>query len=628
MVVVPFSKVFYVVFKIINMNAELQDNATSEKLPQSFLARISLTLIGLMAVIPFLQYHHARPIPAFYTEYLAFVLGIAALFLFLSGRYWRNVAIPWIVFAPLGLFIVMLLQMNLGMPAYYEMQIIALFYLLWAILLIILGAVLQKEFGLKAISVVLAWFFLVGGEISAAIGILQHFNIQSFLDSLIAEKNFAAIYGNLGQTNHFATYISLALASLIFLFAAARVPIWGAISLALPLLFVLALSGSRSSGIYLFAVLVLSILLYWRGTACTEGVLAKRRLLTASFLQIIGFVFMQWLVQTSIFASPTGTVTVVDRIFDHATNSSIRFYLWKEAWYIFLQEPLLGVGTGEFAWHHFQLAAVFKNPEIFGIYNNAHNIILHLLAETGLVGTLPVIGGIIIWIVGIYKVKRQSLDLALWWLLALVGIVGLHSLHEFPLWYGHYLGIFAFLLGAGETRFISIKLPHIGKLITLLLLVLGSWVMVAVEQDYSQIESILNTGDSRKRSLTSFHSSALKELHQKTLLAPYVDYALSSAMELNQEKLELKLKVNQRVMKFHPSGPVTYKHAVLLALNGEDEAAIKQVEHATLAYPNELGKFANSLKSLEIKSSMVALKHLEDWVDRKLKEKEKLELNL
>ena len=216
------------------MNEELKDNVSSGKYSQSFLARISLTLIGLMVVIPYLQYHHARPIPAFYTEYIAFVLGTAALVLFLAGRYWRNIALPWIVFAPLGLFIVMLLQMNLGMSAYYEMQIIALFYLLWAMLLITLGAVLQKEFGLKAISIVLAWFFLVGGEISATVGILQHFNIQSFLDSLIAEKNFAAIYGNVGQTNHFATYISLALTSLIFLFSASKIPIWGAISLAHP----------------------------------------------------------------------------------------------------------------------------------------------------------------------------------------------------------------------------------------------------------------------------------------------------------------------------------------------------------------------------------------------------------
>ena len=603
------------------MNEELKENPASGKALQSLLARISLALIGLMTVIPFLQYHHARPIPAFYTEYFAFVLGMAALILFLAGRYWQNMSLPWIAFAPLGLFVVMLLQMNLGMPAYYEIQIIVLLYLLWATLLVMLGAVLRKEFGLKVVSIVLAWFFLAGGEISAIVGIFQHFNIRSFLDIFIAVKNNAAVYGNIGQTNHFATYISLALASLIFLFSASRIPVWVAILLALPLLFVLALSGSRSPGVYLFAVLVLSILLYWRGTLCTEGDVAKRRLLMASFLQIIGFVFMQWLVQTSLFVTSTGTVTGVERIFDQATNSSIRFYLWKEAWHMFLQSPLLGVGAGQFAWHHFQLAAVFKNPEIIGIYNNAHNIVLHLLAETGLVGTLPVIGGVVIWIIGIYKVKRQSLDLALWWLLALAGIVSLHSLHEFPLWYGHYLGITAFLLGVGETRFIPIRLPHIGKLIMLLILVLGSWVLVTVEQDYRQIESIMPTQNNQNKSLTDTHSTVLQALHQKTLLSPYVDYALSSAMELNQEKLGLKLKVNQRVMKFHPSGPITYKHAVLLALNGEDEASIVQAEYAALAYPNELGKFANSLKMIEDESDGV-LKNLRIWVDKKLKKRE------
>lgn len=609
------------------MNEKLESSAISRRKVNLFLARISLILIGLMVVIPFLQYHHARPIPAFYTEYIAFVLGMAALLLLLTGEYWQNLELPWIVFAPLGLFIVMLLQMNLGMSAYYETQIIVLFYLLWAMFLIILGAVLQKEFGLKVISIALAWFFLTGGEISATIGIFQHFNIHTFLDDFIAAKNNAAVYGNIGQTNHFATYISLALVSLIFLYSASRMPLWVVILLAFPLLFVLALSGSRSSGVYLFAVLVLSILLYWRGTACTEGIVAKRRLLTASFLQIVGFVFMQWAVQTNFLVAPTGTVTGVERIFDHATNSSIRFYLWKEAWHMFLQSPVLGIGIGQFAWHHFQLAAVFNNPEILGIYNNAHNIVLHLLAETGLAGTLPVIGGIVVWIFGIYKVKRQSLDLSLWWLLAIAGVVALHSLHEFPLWYGHFLGITAFLLGAGETRFISIRLPHLGKLITLLLLVLGSWVLVIVEQDYRQIESIMPAQNNQNKSLTNTNIAVLQKLHQKTLLSPYVDYALSSAIELNQEKLDLKLKVNQRVMKFHPSGPVTYKHAVLLALNGEDKAAIEQAEYAALAYPNDLGNFAHSLKLLDTDSTG-ALKNLEIWVDKKLKEKERFDMYL
>lgn len=604
------------------MNDELIESTTNgNNISPSFAARVSLFLIGLMGVLPFLQYHHARPIPAFYTEYIAFFLGTAALTLFLAGRYWKNIELPWIVFAPLGLFAVMLLQMNLGMTAYYEIQVIALLYLLWAMLLVMLGAVLRKEFGLTVISVVLAWSFLVGGELSAIVGILQHFNIHSFLDDFIAAKNFAAVYGNVGQTNHYATHICLALASLVFLFAAARLPIWSVIPLVLPLLLVLSLSGSRSSGIYLFAVLALSLILYWRGTVCTEGYVAKRRLVITSFLLITGFVMMQWLLaQAPIFVAPTGSITVVDRIFDQASGTSARFYLWQEAWHMFLQSPILGIGTGQFALHHFYLSMLFQSPEITGIYNNAHNLVLHLMAETGLAGTIPVVGGCVLWLLGLYSVRRKSIDLSLWWLLAIVGIIAIHSLHEFPLWYGHFLGPVAFLLGVGETRFISMQLPHIGKLVTLLILVLGWGVMVTMEQDYRQLESTMPTRDNQNRSLTGHNRNTLQALHQRTLLSPYVDYALSSTMELNQEKLDLKLKVNQRVMGFNPSAPVTFKQAVLLALNGKHEAAIEQAENAALAYPNELEKFADSLMLLKIEYPEL-IEPLEDWANRKIKEK-------
>ncbi|MCH6584252.1 MAG: hypothetical protein IH810_00150, partial [Proteobacteria bacterium] len=78
------------------MNEELIESTANGNTSPSLAARISLSLIGSMAVLPFLQYHHARPIPAFYTEYIAFFLGMVALTLFLVGRYWRNIALPWI----------------------------------------------------------------------------------------------------------------------------------------------------------------------------------------------------------------------------------------------------------------------------------------------------------------------------------------------------------------------------------------------------------------------------------------------------------------------------------------------------------------------------------------------------
>ena len=592
---------------------EIENNITGSPL-SSLAARISLVCIGLIAILPFLQVHHALPITAFYTEYIAFALGLLALTLLLSGRYWRKLALPWIVFASLGLFAVLLLQLNLKMPAYYETQVIALLYLMWAMLLIILGSVLRREFGLTAISTALAWFFLAGGELSAAAGVIQHYDIHTFLDDFIAAKNSAAVFGNIAQTNHFANHISLALASLIFLFASRKLRIWVALPLALPLLFVLPLSGSRSPWLYLLALLILSLLLLWRGKACME----RRRLVTASFLLIAGFALMQWLVQTPLFAAPMGAITAADRMFEQAAGTAIRFYLWREAWQMFLQAPLLGVGFGEYAWHHFQLLEMFRNPEITGVYNNAHNLIMQLLAETGLAGTLPVAGGIMVWLLSL---RRQPFDLALWWLLALLAIIGIHSMLEFPLWYGQYLGISAFLLGAGETRFLQLHLPRLGRLAMLLILALSWSVMIWIEQDYRQLESIMPAQDNVHKYLSNNDISVLQTLHQKTLLSPYVDFALASRMELNQEKLALKLMINQRVMRFNPSGPFTYKQAILLALNGEHEAALRQAERADSAYPEDIEKFADSLALLKAENPE-ALERLVEWADKKIKEKE------
>jgi len=576
-------------------------------------ARISLVFVGLMAVLPFLQFHHAHPLPAFYTEFVAFALGLMALTLLLSGHFWRNLALPWIALAPLGLFAVLLLQLNLKMPAYYETHILAMLYMLWAALLVVLGAILRKEFGLMRVCAALAWFFLVGGELSAAVGIIQHYGIHTFLDAFIAVKNHAAVYGNVGQTNHFANHIGLALASLVFLFGVKKLGRTTAVSLALPLLFVLALSGQRSPWLYLFALLALSLLLLWSGKASMEG----RRLTTASCLLIAGFALMQWLVHTPLFATSMGTITATDRLFEQVGGTAIRFYLWREAWQMFLQAPLLGVGWGQYAWHHFQLSATTNNPEIAGVYSHAHNLVIDLLAESGIAGTLPVVAGITLWLQGL---KRQPFDLALWWLLAAFALMGIHSMLEFPLWYGHYLGLAAFLFGVGETRFAQLRLPRLGNWAMLLILVSGWSTMAKTERDYRLIESVMPPPDGTHKNTRSNHFSALLPLHQKTLLSPYVDFALGNAMELNRNNLDLKLAVNQRLIQFNPSPPVIYKQAVLLALKGDHAAAIKLVEGIGPAFPEHLEKFSESLGILEAEHPG-SMSTLIQWADGKREKK-------
>ncbi|MGH8743900.1 MAG: O-antigen ligase family protein, partial [Burkholderiales bacterium] len=369
-------------------------------------SRISLALIGLMWVLPFLQFHRKYPLPSFYTEWLAFILGIAAFTLLLQKRFWTQLRLPSIALAPLGLGAVLLIQFALGKIAYPEQLLIACLYLLWAVFLALLGSVLRQEIGLAKASNVLAWFLLTGGVLSALIGVIQHYEIHTMLDPVIAAKPSAPVVGNLAQPNSFADYSSLALASLLFLYAGNRLPMFLSVILAALLLFVLALTGSRSPWLYLLLLLILAAWLRSKDKDC-------KKLLFFSAMLIPAFALVQWLAYLPMFAPPGHIVTSSDRLFELAGTNSIRLYLWHEAWLMFLQFPFLGVGWGQFAWQNFLYGAIFQNPEINGLYNQAHNIVMQLLAETGLAGALAISAGFGSWL---YGQRRAVFDLQQWWI--------------------------------------------------------------------------------------------------------------------------------------------------------------------------------------------------------------------
>ena len=59
----------------------------------------SLAALGLMCLLPFLQPLHRYPLTSFYSEWLAFVLGIAALAPLAGKRVWQDMSVPVIACA-------------------------------------------------------------------------------------------------------------------------------------------------------------------------------------------------------------------------------------------------------------------------------------------------------------------------------------------------------------------------------------------------------------------------------------------------------------------------------------------------------------------------------------------------
>ncbi|MEO6421510.1 MAG: O-antigen ligase family protein, partial [Candidatus Nitrotoga sp.] len=356
------------------------------------IAHISLTLVGLMWVLPFLYFYHAYPLTTFYQEWIAAVLGLCAMPLLVTKRYWLQPKIPSIAFLPIGLLLLGTMQFVLGRVSYFDHILLLSLYLLWAALLMMLGRRLCEELGLPALATTLAIFLLVGAELNALAGILQHYSWHTFLDVVVTAKVSVAVYGNVAQPNHFANYITLGLISLGLLHMCDLLRARYVLLLTMPLLFVLVLSGSRSVWLYLLFMAGMAWLWQRNDKSCLP-------LLRYTLLLLPGFGLMHAVVQIPWLEGAAGSITTMRSLFGEGTGGSIRLYLWREGWQIFSQFPLLGAGFGQFAWQHFKIGPVLQRTDIVGMYNNAHSLVIQIAAEMGLAGLLVFLGMLAMWLI-------------------------------------------------------------------------------------------------------------------------------------------------------------------------------------------------------------------------------------
>lgn len=564
--------------------------------PPKFL-RASLLLTGLAWTVPLLQPYHRYPLTSFYSEWLALALGLAAAAPLIGRDAWRDARVPLIALAPLGLALMLAFQVALGRVPYAEQALAGGLYLLWAALLAVLGYELGRRLTLESIATTLAWFLVVGGIVHALIGLIQHYEFSTPLDFLIARKEGMFVHGNLGQRNHYAAAVTLALASTAYLYAGGRLRAAPAGACAALFLAVLALAGSRSPWLYLVALLALALLLHYRRR---DG--ASRRLAIFAFWLLPGFILADRVVTLPFLVPDEGrlTVTSAENLFQIATGVGPRLELWDEAWQVFLAAPVLGAGFGQFAWQHFLYQAAAGAPTGAGLYGHAHNIVLQLLAETGIAGTLVIVGPLLIWLVG---AGRVNLDPTRWWLLSLLAVIGIHSLLEFPLWYAYFLGPAALLLGLGSRHALSVRFPGAARAAVALAVLVGCLNLAAVIPAYRDFERLVfRPGPQAAHASTDQEfGKALMKVHEEPLLRPYVELAIAYAASVDPARVSDKLELVTRAMHFAPVQVVVFRQALLLALAGQPDAARAQLDRSLRAYPAERGQIVVELKNLALR---------------------------
>ncbi|MDP2397979.1 MAG: Wzy polymerase domain-containing protein [Burkholderiales bacterium] len=552
-------------------------------------ARFGLACAVLLCVLPFLQPYHRYPLTSFYSEWLALACGLGVIAVLLGRRAWTNAEVPWAslpLFALAGLLIIHGLA---GWSPYFGQALLGALYLVWAGLLIIAGRALVRACGFETVCTVVAAGLAAGALLSALIGVIQHFNLIMPFNAWITRLHGPAVFGNIAQPNHFAALIALGLFSVAQLHSRSRLPLAAAAIIVLPMLFVLGLSGSRSVWLYLLAAFAFALRLRIAGDAPQT-----RRLFVWTGLFIILHYLLQHAAGFGWLAPPQReAVTAVERLFTGAASVSDRIGLWQAALAIAAEHPLRGVGWGGFATEYFQHLAGPLAAGSPGLYNNVHNLPLHLLVETGVIGAalllLP-----LAW--GLWRALRTRPNPEHWWLWATLGVFGIHSLLEYPLWYAYFLGIAALLLGLSPAPVLRPRLARFGRLIATSAVLVGAANLVFLWNDYRVFERAVRPTLEQLRD-AGFVNTILR-IHRNALLTPYVELSMVMPLPASAEDLQRRLALNERVIRFTPQPVLVYRQVLLLAFAGRTAEARSLLVAARRAYPDAPAGFEQRLAQL------------------------------
>ena len=275
--------------------------------------------------------------------------------------------------------------------------------------------------------------WLVAAIVSACVGLLQYFGQAQGLSPWVHATALGEAFANLRQRNQFATLTSIGLLALLWFVANPPTSTlkngwvrrwavgYGAILLALGN----AASGSRTG--LLQWVLVLGFTPLWSARA-------KRQVSAACLFALVAYLIaalvLPWALHLITGVESAG---LLGR-FGEESGCASRRVLWSNVLHLIAQKPWVGWGWGELNYAHF--ITLYPDARFCDILDNAHNLPLHLAVELGVPAAVGVCGGMVWWVVRNAPWSERNPTRQLAW--AVLAVIGLHSLLEYPLWYGPF----------------------------------------------------------------------------------------------------------------------------------------------------------------------------------------------
>lgn len=582
------------------------------------------TLLAIIAIVPFAVPYAYFPISKFYSESISLLSGVAIFGVAIWSR--EKIKIPPVAIASFAFALFALIQpffVHLYFPG--NNNYLALIFVICGLTAIGTSTFIDDQVdGLKKVMTFISWSLVISATIQAIISYLQYTGkAQNFSDYILYTDNGAGdgsnIFGNIGQPNQFTDFISIGAVALCYLFIIGQINL--VVYVAYALLFACAITFTARRGVLFYYVIMIFTAgwVFFRNRKNVELKLSYKRV----FLVILGFFIGIILVQIALpkvvamfSAQVTNSITGVERLSGDAIGQSTyrRFYEWYKAIILFTEHPFFGVG-----WYQYPREGIYIMqtdqfayiPMNMKLYTHCHNSLFNIMAETGIIGSIILIGYGIGYSIFALLRKINSVE-SLFAVLLSIPILT-HSFLEYPLWYAYFMILLTVFLSFAPAKYeISNKITYkaVSSVVVVFLFLVGynAYQVNNELSSYSQPPTDYDDYVTNVSGLTKYiDSDSMWALPAAMVLDNYVvpgSQATSAVM-----KPEQQLQYIDKLANALPYPGALFKQIVIHEMVGDDSGANKYANVLAHAYPyyapqfiqqfSTMPQFANVVKTME-----------------------------
>lgn len=522
----------------------------------------------LLGLLPFVNLFRAFPIPGLWTE-LAALCAFGLCLLCCGGK----IGLPTRIGPMQGCLLTLMLAIALRSGGGGSWGLICCLILLCCLVVHAAFALADSPEGNEQRSdFVEAWAagVTVAFLLNMAASVLAWQELEWVLYTLVPSRSPERWGGTFGQPNQFGVFAGMAVAATLYLESRRKVSVWIAGLVVALAVMAIVVTGSRSA-----LLIWVGIWLASRNLASSPGV--SRALFHGQWgLMLLGQLI--WLHQGGSADQPAAGVvsSVIAR-----PSGTPRLEQWRDAWLLFVEHPVLGVGWGRFAEaRFFTLSGSMAEPEAA----HTHNLFSQLVVELGVLGWL--VCGMLVWL-SWHLFRQASRSRGEHFLPALIALALMaYSMFEYPFWSLSFLFTFVWLcaLALPSNAMREMMSVAVVRILGVVMLACGLWLAADYahfQKRLMQVWAVLGGGAPQAVS-----EMDVLDVRRRTFFVDAVDeYWIDTSHRLDGAGA-LKWPVVERLFSTTPTAGGGVQYVMYAVLAGKQEKAAAVLDRFRTSAPS------------------------------------------